>query len=141
MDPALAQKVLDAKAQAERNRTRINHFSLCGLAVGLVIAVLWFLIDPSGSPEPQDKIMIGVMIGIMLPQIVIMYRPSRYISPAKCPCCGYDWEIREGRHVPITEHMPSWDKCPGCGAMMSEPALILVIRRQAKRSTGSLPER
>lgn len=141
MDPVLAQKVLDAKAQAERNRTRINHLSLRGLAVGLAIAVLWFLIDPSGSPEPDSKILIGVMVGIMIPRIVILYRPSRFINPAKCPCCGHDWEIREGSNVPIAEHMPSWDKCPGCGVVMSELALILVIKRHAKQSAGSLPER
>lgn len=43
-----------------------------------------------------------------------------------------DWEIREGSNVPITEHMPSWDKCPGCGVGMSELTLILVIRRHEK---------
>lgn len=85
MDPALAQQVLDAKAQAERNRTRINHLSLRGLAVGLAIAILWFLLDPSGSPEPDSKILIGVMIGIMIPRIVILYRPSRFINPPSAP--------------------------------------------------------
>jgi predicted RNA-binding Zn-ribbon protein involved in translation (DUF1610 family) len=60
--------------------------------------------------------------------VFLRFFESRYISAlARCPQCGYDWEIKEGRSVPHTEVMEYWYKCPGCGLFMGDEVLKLAL--------------
>ncbi len=134
--PEIADMALEAKALARRNNSRRNLVLLVGILAGVSVAALWFVYSPLSSPQPKTKFLIGVVLGILAASVVLFWR-QRYYYPkdAKCPACGYSWEIKEGRSVPFSERMEYWDKCPGCGLLMSDELLKLALTRRS----NSLP--
>lgn len=134
MDVELARRIVEQKKLARKNQTRRNRIRLSGLLLGIAPAILWFLLAPDSAPEPGVKLLIGLVSGHLLAEIVMALRASRlFPEPARCPACGHDWEIREGSHVPLSEVMPNWDNCPGCGLLMSDLALFLILKRSEPR--------
>ncbi|MBB2776094.1 UNVERIFIED_ORG: hypothetical protein HNP28_001399 [Comamonas terrigena] len=136
----IANMALEAKALARRNNSRRNLVLLGGIVAGVSVAALWFLYSPLSLPQPKTKFFIGVVLGVFAALFVLFWR-QRYYFPndAKCPACGHSWEIKEGRGVPLSERMEYWDKCPGCGLLMSDELLKLALRstgpaRKAKQS-------
>ena len=130
MDVELARRIVAQKALARKNQTRRNRIRLVGLLLGIAPAILWFLLAPDSAPEAGLKLLIGLVGGQMLAEIVMARRAAAlFPERARCPECGHDWEIREGSHVPLNEVMPNWDNCPGCGLLMSDLALFLILKR------------
>jgi hypothetical protein len=130
MDVELARRVVEQKALARTNQTRRNRIRLAGLLAGSALAALWFLLVPDGAPEPGLKLLIGTVGGFTLTDIAMALRSERlFPERARCPACGHDWEIKEGSNVPLREMMPTWDKCPGCGLLMSDLSLFLILKR------------
>ena len=130
MDVELARRIVAQKALARTNQTRRNRIRLAGLLAGTALAGLWFLLVPDGAPEPGLKLLIGTVGGFTLTNIAMELRRERlFPERAHCPCCGHDWEIKEGSHVPLSEMMPTWDKCPGCSLLISDLSLFLVLKR------------
>ena len=64
---------------------------------------------------------ICVALGLVAAALTLLVGQKTFFpETAKCPSCGYGWELREGRYVPLAERMETWDKCPGCGFPMSD---------------------
>jgi hypothetical protein len=124
MDQNLVARIRQQKELAYRNRSKRNWLLLAGVLVGTFLAVGWFVILPQGLPPPITKLVIGVGLGTVF-GIWLMFRLQHRVFPASatCPQCGYSWEIKEGRSARPQDRMPNWDRCPGCGLLMSE-ALI-----------------
>ena len=128
MDLELARQVLAVKALARRNQTRRNRIRLVGLLLGTALGAVWFLVAPLSSSKPGSEFAIAAVGGFFLTDILIQLCASTlFPKRARCPCCGHDWEIREGRVMAL--EMPTWDKCPGCGLMMSDLSLFLILKR------------
>ena len=124
IDGDFASRALAAKAIARRNRTVRNLVFLAGVMFGVAAASIWIAVVPEGSPEPQNRFAICVACGLAASAAALGFG-TRIVFPvhACCPACGYDWEIKEGRHVHPHEQMPRWSRCPGCGAAMDDRTL------------------
>ena len=128
ISPDIVNLALKAKALARRTNSRRNVVFLFGVIAGVCVAALWIFFSPVGVPQPQTKFVIGVMLGILAASLVLFLRQKFYFpKDANCPSCGYSWEIKEGRSVPFSERMEYWDKCPGCGLLMSDELLNLAL--------------
>lgn len=127
--PDIASKTLEAKSLARSNRSKRNVILLIGYLLGIGAAIIWVLVAPNSSPKSVDKIFLGmIVVGPCAAFIFLRFFESRYISTlARCPKCGYNWEIKEGRGVPHTEIMEYWYKCPGCGLLMGDEVLKLAL--------------
>lgn len=123
MDADFAVQAQTQKALAQRNRTVRNLVLLAGVLLGVAAGAVWVGLDPEPGLKPQDKLAIGLVCGMVAAGVLSMRSRSLFRSLARCPACGYNWEIKEGRYVQAHEQMPNWSKCPGCGAAMSDEAL------------------
>jgi hypothetical protein len=136
ISPEIANMALEAKALARHNDSRRNLVLLVGILAGVSVAVLWFVYSPLSSPQPKTKFLIGVALGIVAASLILFLRQKYYYPmDEKCPVCDYSWEIKGGSTVPLSERMEYWDKCPGCGLLMSDELLKLALIR---RSTSLL---
>lgn len=128
MDVELARRIVAQKALARKNQTRRNRIRLVGLLLGTALGAVWFLAAPLSSSKPGSEFVIAAVGGFILTDILIQLRASTlFPERARCPCCGHDWEIREGRVMAL--EMPTWDKCPGCGLLISDLSLFLILKR------------
>lgn len=126
--PDVAFKIREAKALARSNRSKRNVSLLVGYLLGIVAAVFWDFFAPNSSPKLGDKIYLGMIIGPCAAFLFLRFFESRYIVElAKCPKCGYSWEIKEGRGIPHSEIMEYWDRCPGCGLLMGNAFLEFTL--------------
>jgi predicted RNA-binding Zn-ribbon protein involved in translation (DUF1610 family) len=126
--PDVASKTLEAKSLARSNRSKRNVILLIGYLIGIGTAIIWDWVAPNLSPKAEDKILLGMIVGPCSAFLFLRLFESRYISAlARCPKCGYSWEIREGRGVPHAEIMEYWYKCPGCGLLMGDEVLKLAL--------------
>jgi hypothetical protein len=129
--PEIAHMALEAKVLARRNSSRRNLVLLVGILSGVSVAALWIAYSPLPSPAPKTKLVIGVLLGILAASLRLFWCQKYYYpGDEKCPVCGYSWEIKEGSTVPLSERMESWDRCPGCGLLMSDALLKLALRYQ-----------
>lgn len=124
MDATFASRARAQKAIAKRNRTVRNLVYLTGVLLGVMGGVAWLVLVPGDDPKPQNKLAIGFVCGLSA-AVVALVAGARLLFPvaARCPACGYDWEIKEGRSVQPSEQMQNWIKCPGCGAEMGEAVI------------------
>jgi hypothetical protein len=119
------------KAMAYRNRSIRYRVLLLSLGVGGLLFGAWYVV----SPAPYEALKIRVVgcgaISLLFDWFAFSVFGDRLKSQsAACPQCAYSWEIKEGRGVPPSENMTNWDKCPGCGILMTEA----LLRRQLNRS-------
>lgn len=125
------------KAIAERNRSRRNYTLLGGVLCGVLVSAAWVAVAPDSPPIPKTKILLGVVLGTLAGILIDqMYLERIFLEKARCPVCGYDWEIKEGKSVPLKDQMPTWDECPGCGTLMND-----AVRALSRRSTQTAHER
>jgi len=115
----LPADVVAAKRLARRHQSQRSLLLLAGAAIGVVVGVVWVAGQEASSPNWSTALFGGLVGGLVLGS-VLSWQLSKRQAPALCPRCGYVWEIREGRGIPITEQMPYWDKCPGCSIPMKE---------------------
>lgn len=127
----LTPLAIDAKALAYRNRSRRNWIWLGGVLFGTAAAGLWLVFFPESVADPKTSVAISVVLGLVAAGLFLLAgRKTFFPETAKCPSCGYSWELREGQYVPLSERMETWDKCPGCGLPMSDGALARGLHRQ-----------
>lgn len=116
----LAHIAVQQKALARKNRTQRDIRFAVGCALGFV--TVWALAHLLAEPQPRTPqlILFGSVAGGVLGWLMVSQ--LRQVLAA-CPVCAHSWEIKEGRTVPISERMETWDKCPGCGLLMADWAL------------------
>lgn len=121
MTETLPQLAVKAKRLAYRNRSRRNWVWLGGLFSGIAASGLWLLFFPGDVVNPKTSVFICAALGLVAAGLTLLVGQKTFFpETAKCPSCGYGWELREGRYVPLSERMETWDKCPGCGFPMSD---------------------
>ena len=136
MENNFPQKAIAAKALAYRNRSKRNWIWFGGVLSVIAALLLWITIVPTSGPELKTKVFICLIGGLFVSGITLKVVFHR-INPetAKCPACGYNWELKEGRFIPLAERMETWDKCPGCGGEMGDFVLhrsVSVLGTQPK---------
>lgn len=115
----LAGDVVAAKRLARRHQSQRNLLLLAGVLIGAAVGIAWLVVREAPSSDSSTALVAGFFGGAVLGSVAAWWL-SRRQAPARCPRCGYSWEIREGRGVPISERMPYWAKCPGCSIPMKE---------------------
>lgn len=134
--PDYAFKAISAKQLARSNRTKQNIFLLLGLLMGVAAGVFITIFFPDFLREERKWIVPVLMTGsIGIGLILQVVNPS--VAVPRCPSCSFDWTIREGKSVPISQQMLTWDRCPGCGAIMNDQLLQLAVK---KRASAKSPE-
>jgi len=131
----LIQSVREQKALAHRNRSVKNWGLLVSFLVGGLGWGIWHFISP--APSQLLKIRFPICIAISCVGYYIwlaQYGKALIPREAACPQCGQCWEIKEGRGVPPSEVMTNWDKCPGCGILMTE----LLLKRKLESTDQSI---
>jgi ribosomal protein S27AE len=120
----LIASVREQKALAQRNRSIRNWVFLSALLTSGLVFAIWYVISPTTDKELKLRV-IGCFAGGGLLHYLTISLQERILTPkgAACPRCGYSWEIKEGRGVHASEVMTNWDKCPGCGLLMTEALL------------------
>ena len=129
--PEYAAKAITAKTLARRNRSRDNLYLLGGLLSAIVVlatVLFFFPVIFDGTKKWLIPVLIALGIGLGL--ILRLLNPATH-SP-KCPSCAQDWTIREGKSVPLAQQMLTWDKCPGCGAIMNDGLLQIAVDKHAR---------
>lgn len=118
LSPSIAAAALAAKQLAQRNRTRRNLVMLAGVVVG-ILAFAGYVVLMGDVGGGAGSFVLAVGLGAAAAGVWLLRNSSR-ITPALAsyPQCDHSWEIREGRSVPYSQRMPTWDKCPGCGLPM-----------------------
>lgn len=131
LTPEVASAAIDAKMLAHSNRTKRNYILLGGVLLALASLALfaWATRNEVGALG----FLLSVALGV-LGAYAFLLRFGAKLTPveAKCPRCGWSWEIKEGRHVPESERMSNWNSCPGCSLPMRNELLkrIAVGARQ-----------
>ena len=140
--PDVASKTLEAKSLARSNRSKRNVILLIGYLLGIGAAIIWELVAPNSSPKSSaEKIFLGMIAGPCAAFVFLHFFEGRYISAfARCPKCGYNWEIKEGKGVPHTEIMEYWYKCPGCGLLMGDEVLKLALTPSSVKAIAGKDE-
>ncbi len=128
LEPDLAIKVMEAKLLARKNRTMRNFTLLCYLLGAYGAVIVWSLLLPDTPPTLATRFLIATLIGGVIGQIRLSLQAGK--EDAKCPVCGYSWRIKEGRSVPLSDHMETWFKCPGCEVLMGDEILDLSIKHK-----------
>ncbi|WP_295004246.1 hypothetical protein [uncultured Dechloromonas sp.] len=127
--PEVAIQTIQAKALARRNRSIRNTVLLIGYLLGIGGAIAWVLIEPNAARTSGTKMLVGLIVGYTAALVCLHFFERKLIPvPARCPECGYGWEIKEGRGVPHAEIMEYWCKCPGCGTLMGDEVLELAVK-------------
>lgn len=121
MPETLPQLAIKAKALAYRNRSRRNWVWLGGILSGVVAGGLWLIFFPDTVANPKTIVAVFIALGLVAAGLTLQLVQKTFPpETAKCPSCRYSWELAEGRYVPLTERMETWDKCPSCGFPMSD---------------------
>ena len=129
IDPDYARKALEAKSRAFRNRHHAGTPLLAGALAGLVCGGAWWAIDGADPTPAFRRIMAGTVGGMVVSMYVHGIRRLRHPPPrGVCPACGHDWE-RPRLVDGMTAFPEQWDKCPGCGAVMTTELLEIAIAR------------
>jgi len=132
MTETLPQLAVKAKALAYRNRSRRNWVWLGGLLSGIAASGFWLGFFSGNVVNPKTSVSICVALGLVAAALTLLVGQKTFFpQTAKCPSCGYCWELREGRYVPLAERMETWDKCPGCGFPMSDFLLERALHGEA----------
>ena len=111
VDSNLSSEIERQKQIAVRNRDRMHWIILGSFVSGVIGAVVWLCLFP--VPRPGDVVGTAVGSGFLVGVLLYMLLHKH---EAKCPVCGYDWEINER----IETHMLTWNCCPGCGLKMGK---------------------
>jgi hypothetical protein len=111
VDSALSSEIERQKKIAMRNRDRMHWIILGSFVSGVIGAVVWLCLFP--GPRPRDVVGTAVGSGIL---VGILLNILLHKHEAKCPVCGYDWEIDDHGET----HMLTWNCCPSCGLKMVE---------------------
>jgi len=136
--PGVAKLAVEAKALARRNNSKRNVALFVGFLLGMGIALFWNLYSPIAYLSPKMNLLFGIMIGAFVALLIIVLQEKCDTSEeAVCPVCCHSWKIKEGKGVPIAEQLESWDRCPGCGLLMSDALLNVTLKRHA--SVGNSP--
>jgi predicted RNA-binding Zn-ribbon protein involved in translation (DUF1610 family) len=116
LSPVQAQKHI-----ALRNRTVRNRVWLAGVLAGIAGGVAWLILAPDHGTKPQDRLALGLVGGLAAAALAqITARQWLFPTLARCPTCGHDWEIQEGRSAQPRQQMTHWRQCPGCGIRMDD---------------------
>lgn len=123
-----AVNAIAVKQLARSNRFKQNIYFLLGLLMGVAVGVYLAIFSPDFLQEERKWVVpvlaaVGIGIGLILQAV----NPSKTVP--RCPVCFYDWTIREGKSVPVSQQMLTWDKCPGCGAIMNDELLQLAVKK------------
>jgi hypothetical protein len=95
---------------------------------GVLLGVLWIVVSPADYEVSTFRFFCCFAISIVAGFAYIGRRKYIYQpNSARCPACGYSWEILEGRGVPLDDRMENWAFCPGCGMPMADEVLKLVL--------------
>ena len=103
----LSDKILRQKAIAERNHSRGNSVIYVGFSL-----FFGFLVISGGIESATRSCIAGVILLVVLAIACAVQK-----GKAKCPKCGFDWEIKDsecGESISIL----NWKCCPGCGLKM-----------------------
>jgi hypothetical protein len=131
--PDYAVKAIAAKALARKNNSLDHWYLLGGLLTATAAGAGTLFFFPITFDEVKTWLIpvfgvSGIGLGLLL----------RAIHPAvqlpECPSCAQDWTIREGKSVPIAQQMLTWDKCPGCGALMNDGLLQIAAKKHPLRN-------
>lgn len=121
MNADLAEQVRQQKALARRNESIYAWVLFVGLLCGGIAYAAWFALDPDDGKPPVIWTFVCIAIAVMLAGLPLVKLHARlFPRKAACPVCGHDWEIKQGKFVPVNEQMLAWDHCPGCGLLMNE---------------------
>lgn len=133
MAETFAQLAIKAKALAYRNRSRRNLVWLGGVLCGTAGAGFWIVFFPGSVVDPKTSVGVSVLIGLVAAALTLLVG-QKIFSPetAKCPSCGYSWELTDGSYVPLAERMETWDKCPGCELPMSDFMLERTVQQERR---------
>lgn len=132
MTETLPQLAVKAKKLAYRNRSRRNWVWLGSVLCGMATAGIWLVFFPDSVTNPKISVFVSVFSGLAVAVLILGTGHKTFFpETAKCPSCAYSWELTEGRYVPLTERMDTWDKCPGCGFLMSDFALEDSLHRES----------
>lgn len=130
----LIKRVREQKALAKRNRSVKNWGLFCSLILGGVCWSIWYFASPASFPALKIRFPVCIALSILLYYLwLLRYGRSMIAQEAACPQCGKNWEIKEGRGVLASEVMTNWDKCPGCGLLMTEALLIKQLGAESVR--------
>lgn len=134
--PEYAAKAIKAKSLARKNRSRDNLYLLGGLLSAIVVlAVVLFFFPVTFDDAKKWLIPVLIALGMGLGLILRQLKPATQ-SP-QCPSCAQDWTIREGKTVPLSQQMLTWDKCPGCGAIMNDGLLRIAVDKHTRENETS----
>ena len=120
----LVQAVKAQKALARRNLAAKYWVLLALILLGALVWFIWYYVSP--VPFKTGKFRAAICLFVCFAIYLILFALCRKLlipKEAACPQCGYGWEIKEGRYVPSAEVMTNWDRCPGCGILMTEVLL------------------
>lgn len=136
IDEDYARRAVAAKRLARRDNSALHLGQLAGVLAGVGIGAVWIVLDPGANALADvRRIALMVVVGVVVAAFWGERRASRSVSRAPaCPRCGHDWTIREGKGVPVAEQMLTWDRCPGCGALMNDDLLAMALARNAQRN-------
>lgn len=127
-----AAKAIAAKALAQKNRSRENFHLFVGVVAAAAVGGLTLWIHPHFFEENRRwGLLLIAAVGIGAGYLSHALFPFK-APVARCPNCGHDWTIREGKTVPLAEQMLLWDQCPGCGALMHDALLRIAVQKEAK---------
>lgn len=128
-DELLDIQIEEQKAIAFRNRSRRDRWIWAGLLIGLLFSLVLMQIYPETFTRHMLVFTILPCATVGMIAEKFRFRGSD-LREARCPICRYDWEITEGKNVSQQDQMPRWDKCPGCGTLMSQG-----VRNLSRRSS------
>jgi len=126
--PEYAAKAIAVKALARKNRSLDNWYLLGGLLTAVASGAGVLFLSPNIFDEGKNWLVpILVVAGVCLGLFLRAINPSAELP--KCPSCAQDWTIREGKSVPLSQQMLTWDRCPGCGAIMNDGLLQIAVKK------------
>jgi hypothetical protein len=126
--PEYAAKAIAVKALARKNRSLNNWYQLGGLLTAVAAGAGVLIFFPIIFDEARNwLVLVLVIAGVSLGLCMRAINPSAELS--KCPYCAQDWTIREGKSVPLSKQMLTWDRCPGCGAIMNDGLLQIAAKK------------
>jgi hypothetical protein len=130
-DPKLASEVARQRKMTLQYRARANWAPGASILAGFGVGVAsWFI----RYQRPMDYLDLKCSLGFGLAAFFVGILLFRKLFPnpnAKCPRCGYAWEIPGiGGHDWLT-----WKCCPGCGLKMTDDTERMLPRKSSLNGT------